>query len=76
MKNDLARAVRLAGKSAPGPDGITYRAWKRFGETGLNVLWQATQNLQDLEAERYLEEACRDEAVCRFNEGILRFLPK
>ncbi len=37
-KKDLAKAIRLAGNSAPGPDGLTYRAWKLLGESGLNVL--------------------------------------
>ncbi len=46
----------MEGNSAPGPDGIAYHAWKGVGDTGLEVFWEALQELQQEQAEeRFLQ---------------------
>ncbi len=45
-RRDVARAVRMAGNSAPGPDGIPYKAWQALGGTGLDTFWAAIQDIQ------------------------------
>ena len=47
---DIQRAVKLAGSSAPGPDGIPYAAWKFSGNQSLQVLLDAATALQSDEA--------------------------
>ena len=66
----------MAGKSAPGPDGVRYRAWQGLGDLSVEILWQASQELQGEHAEDALEEAYEDEGKCNFNVGTLCFLPK
>ena len=56
--------------------GIAYQAWKGLGDTGLEVLWEALQELQQEHAEEHLRQAYRDEGSCAFNDGLLCFLPK
>ena len=73
---DVAEAVRIAGESAPGPDGLHYETWKDMGEYGLNVLWAALQDLMHPNSAHILDEAYADEADCFFNLGFLCCLPK
>ncbi len=67
--SDIRKAIRLAGKSAPGPDGITYRLWQELGETAVDSIWRAAQELQGEHAAAALEEAYQDEDMCNFNLG-------
>jgi len=77
-RRDVARAVRMSGNSAPGPDGIPYLAWRRLGETGIDILWGMAQDLTGPNAIQVITEAYRDEAGegHDFNLGILCCLPK
>ena len=75
-KKDIAKAVRLSGHSAPGPDGLPYEAWKRMKDYGVETLWAAMQDLSKEQSGDLLEEAYRDEADCNFNLGLLCCLPK
>ena len=38
-KRHMRQALDMAGRSAPGPDGIPYAAWKRLGPLGLEILY-------------------------------------
>ena len=40
-RRDVARALRLAGNSRPGPDGVPFAAWRRLGSLAANVLFNA-----------------------------------
>jgi exonuclease III len=75
-KSDIKKAISVANRSAPGPDGIPYKAWKLLGETAVNVLWRVARELQLPESKDYLQQAYRDEESCGFNTGLLVFLPK
>ena len=75
-RRDVARAVKLAGKSAPGPDGIPYAAWQSLQAYGVDCLWEALQELSGDNAETRLEEAYWDEGGCHFNLGLLTCIPK
>ena len=58
----------MANNSAPGPDGITYSAWKATGEHGLNILWEALKAINhDPKATDHYNE---------FNHAILVCPPK
>ena len=76
QREDVSRALDMAGKSAPGPDGVPYRAWQTLRNESIELLWQAAGELQSEQADDILEHAYFDEASCMFNHGILCFLPK
>ena len=77
-RRDIARAVRLSGNSAPGPDGIPYAAWRKMGQRGIDILWDMTRALTQPDATEALGSAYKDEALGShdFNLGILCCLPK
>ena len=68
-RKDIRKAIRLAGKSAPGPDGLTYGLWQALGETAVEHVWAAAKDLQSEQAAAVLEEAYQDEEGCNFNLG-------
>ena len=39
------KVVSNSSRSAPGPDGIPYLAWKRLGDLGIDVLFDVAQAL-------------------------------
>ena len=43
----VRRAVKAAGTTAPGPDGIPYAYWKGMGETGITVLYDTLQTMME-----------------------------
>ena len=73
---DVAQAFRMAGNSAPGPDGIPYSFLQACGREAVDVLYAALGDLQSAEADRLLREAYWDEDEITFNSGTLVFLPK
>ena len=75
-KADIKKAISMASRSAPGPDGIPYRIWQLLGGTAVDTLWQAAQELELPDAEEVLAQAYHDEDNCGFNTGLLVFLPK
>ena len=44
-RRDVAKALSCAGRSAPGPDGLPYAAWKATGSYGIDLLWQSARQL-------------------------------
>ena len=45
--DDIAEDLHSRPDSAPGPDGIPYKAWQRLGDLGCDVLFAAALALQD-----------------------------
>lgn len=68
-RKDLTVALRIAGNSRPGPDGITYSAWRRLGPLGLSILYDVACQL-----EVGLDPA--NDEHRRFNAAFLCCLPK
>ena len=66
---DIRKALKMAGNSRPGPDGIPFEAWRRLGAFGEHMLW---------EAGRYLETGLKEGQPGHdsFNESFLCCLPK
>lgn len=76
---DLRKAVKLSGKSAPGPDGIPYAAWKLSDDLALQVLHDAAEALQSDAAAQLLETMHGDSHFPQghtFNLGLLICLGK
>ena len=57
-----------------GPDGIPFKAWRELGETGVNVLWEAMEELKNDDAADRLDNAYGGEHD--FNAGVMVCLPK
>ena len=78
-REDIEEAIKVAGKTSPGPDKLPYSAWKQLGALGVDTLWAATQDLSTDEANQLLQDAYWDEAddgTHNFNLGNLVCLPK
>ena len=73
----VKRALDLAGRSAPGPDGIPFSAYKRLGLLGQNVLFHALIDLTKEGAEKELAvHLSGTDGHCTFNDSLMVFLPK
>ena len=80
-KRDVARAIKNSKNTMPGPDGIPYRAWRLLGDTGIEAIWNAMEELKEDDAIEKLEEAYSrtgDTQTARheFNLSTLICLPK
>jgi len=75
---DMAKVIQIASKSAPGPDGIPYSAWKCLGELGVEVLLGAAICLSQGDMDqRLVAMECSEEGTSHsFNLGNMVFLPK
>ena len=58
----------MAHESAPGPDGIPYKAWKMLGTLGVDVLFETACFLQRSDSLQFL--------MADFNKAFLCCLPK
>ena len=73
----MKRALDLAGKSVPGPDGIPFSEYKRLGLLSQNVLFHAMVALAKEGAERELALYMSDsEGHCVFNDSLMVFSQK
>ena len=74
----VVRAIKLAPKTAPGPDGIPYLAWKRLGDFGADILFHAVGRLGEHDAHSALcgMAGASGEDDHDFNLGNMVFLPK
>ena len=70
-KRHVQKAIGTSKDSAPGPDGIPYRAWRNLGKLAVEVLHSALAELCSEDAERILQQE-----MPSFNESLLMFLPK
>ena len=73
-RKDLVRAIATSKNSAPGPDGLPYKVWRELGGLGVDILWDAMQELHELNAIATLHEAIGEDHS--FNAGIMACLPK
>jgi len=76
----VRRAIRAAGDTAPGPDGIPYSFWKNLGDLGVTVLYDTLIALMadDSEAAMLRDYGSGDNRFgdCDFNGSLLVLLPK
>ena len=78
-KQDVARAIRHAANSAPGPDGLATQHWRALGSLGVEVLWEVAKDMTQETASPDIRHAYQDEDVdqlCGFNLSILCCIPK
>lgn len=78
-EEDIAQALELSGNTAPGPDGIPYKAWRALGNLGVDVLHGAAQALAQTTAQDTLKAAYHDEGddyQHLYNFSTLICLPK
>ena len=68
-KKDVEKALKMAGDSRPGPDGIPFSAWRALGPLGITALWEAGEGM----ASGLNNE---DSIHNKFNESLLCCLPK
>ena len=72
-------AIRHSGNSAPGPDGIPFKAWRALGPLGVSILFEVAKCLETDDAQEYLTKAYNGTDASkdhRFNHSILVCLPK
>ena len=55
-KGHIRKAIDAAGRSAPGPDGIPYRAWAQLGKLAVDVVHVAFVELSGEGAEALLQQ--------------------
>ena len=78
-RRDIEHAIKHSGSSAPGPDGIPFRAWRTLGPLATSILFAVAQCLETEDAESRLQQAYYDEQLetqHSYNESILVCLPK
>ena len=75
---NVLHAIKVAPSTAPGPDGIPYRAWKKLGPLGASVLHGAIRRLGEDSAHTALctISGNADHQGHLFNLGNMVFLPK
>ena len=77
-RKDIARAIRSAPRSSPGPDGIPYSAWRRLGHLAEHVLRDSIQVLSGPGGLSALWAAFPADAQGNtpFNSATMAFIPK
>ena len=76
-KQDVRRTIDLAGKSAPGPDGIPFEAYKKLGVLATGVLFATLTRLTEEGAKEELTAFFPlEDGSCGFNHSLMVFLPK
>ena len=78
LPKHVAKAIKYSGASAPGPDGIPYLAWRKFGPLAQGTLYRALEAMQHGDAILEVEQAWARsyEDGSRFNDALLVLLPK
>ena len=74
----MVTAIQATGRSAPGPDGIPYAAWRHLGQLGIDCLYEEAQVLTSGDMDNLL---CQMDPAGgahshTFNQGNMVFLPK
>ena len=77
-RKDVERAVADSGDSSPGPDGLSFAAWRRLGPLGVDILYDALIKLMDPAGPPDLADFDADDNddPSGFNEALMVFLPK
>ena len=65
------RAIAITGNSAPGKDGIPFKAWRKIGRLAAKVFHDMFLSLAQGDGIKHIMEDWED-----FNESIMVFLPK
>ena len=79
QRKDIAKAIKISGNSAPGPDGIPYISWRKSGDLATNILHEAATALQSDQAIPLLQNLHGDDTRPgnhEFNLGLLICLGK
>ena len=79
IKNHIAKAIRQAKESLPGPDGIPALAYKRLGPLAVDVLHDVFESLSSSNAHDTLVKAFESMSPAQshdFNVSIMCLLPK
>ena len=69
-KKDCIRAIKLQVHGTPGPDTITYRAWRNLGKIGIEVLWNTIKALNKDNASEELRKTYNE---CGWQKGTHAF---
>ena len=69
---EVKTALRKSPNSAPGPDGLTFAAWRGLGRLAEECLHAALHSLMDTNAPQQLDVYFGDD----FNLGLLVLIPK
>jgi len=77
----VAKAIRVAGAAAPGPDGIPYAAWKALGSLAVDVLTGVASALgedgvQEELVAAYVDDPDAGEGQHAFNLSLLAVIGK
>ena len=78
-RKDVETATRHSGNSAPGPDGIPFRAWRALGPLGITILYDVAMCLETDDAQNHLRNAFHDTDPAldhQYNHSLLVCLPK
>ena len=77
-REDIVNAIDRTSKSAPGPDGIPYAAWRALGPLAHDTLFAAAQALEASDGLDHLAAACPLDEVGQsaFNAAVMVFLQK
>ena len=62
-RRDVRTAIRRSNNSMPGPDGIPYKAWRKLGELGVEIIFGMVKELAGGDGEELLRGAYHDEEV-------------
>ena len=76
---DVEQAIRAAGNTPPGPDGIPFAAWRSIKGLWVSILLGVARQLERKDAPEVLQQACADESdtgTHGYNLGTLVCLPK
>ena len=69
-RRDVARALQLAGASAPGPDGVPYEAWRRLNATAVDLLHAAGRALESSAFHARLMEMEEDDSLLQHSFNL------
>ena len=77
-RQDVEAAIARTSRSAPGPDGIPYSAWRALGPLGVEVLYDVAQELEGAEGRAALLGTFPLDASGQtdFNAAVMIFIPK
>ncbi|CAK0909089.1 unnamed protein product, partial [Prorocentrum cordatum] len=70
-RSRVQKALEQSPNSAPGPDGLSFAAWRRPGPLAVDVLWNALQAITAEADPEYFEGF-----ITTFNSSLMVFLPK
>ena len=78
-RRNIIKALRQAGNSSPGPDGVPFAAWRALGSAGVDLLQEIAGAVRSQYSHDALVEAYHDECTSgqhNFNLSALVCLPK